>query len=44
MAEKPVPLDQESPIAARSDKPERSEEDYRLLCRRYSRFRSRLRS
>ena len=43
MAEKPAAPDQKGAQPPRAETPVRSEEDYRLLCRRYSRLRSRLR-
>jgi len=42
MAEKPVAPDQEGMAAPREEKPARSDEDFRALCRRYSQLRSRM--
>jgi hypothetical protein len=42
MADKQTAPDQADPDPQRAETPVRIEEDYRLLCRRYSRLRSRL--
>jgi hypothetical protein len=42
MAEKPVDSGQAPAREAPADPPSRSDEEFRLLCRRYSRMRTRL--
>jgi hypothetical protein len=41
MSDKPVAPDQGDAPSNAKDAPPRTDEDFRLLCRRYSRFRSR---